>query len=53
VVRRSGPHAQYPYCEGRYAALIDIAQDLFLRDLHERGSLDALVCKGGASLGKL
>ncbi len=39
--------------DGRDAAVIDIAQDLLLRDLHERGSLDALVFKGGTSLRKL
>ena len=36
--------------DGRNAAVIDIAQDLLLRDLHERGSLDALVFMGGTSL---
>ena len=39
--------------DGRDAAVIDIAQDLLLRDLHERGSLDALVFKSGTSLRKL
>ena len=39
--------------DGRDAAVIDIAQDLLLRDLHERGSLDSLVFKGGTSLRKL
>jgi len=39
--------------DGRDAAVIDIAQDLLLRDLHNRGSLDALVFKGGTSLRKL
>ena len=39
--------------DGRDAAVIDIAQDLLLRDLHERSSLDELVFKGGTSLRKL
>src|ERR1019366_4235493 len=39
--------------DGRDAAVIDIAQDLLLRDLHGRGSLDALAFKGGTSLRKL
>jgi len=39
--------------DGRDAAVIDIAQDLLLRDLHERGTLDALAFKGGTSLRKL
>lgn len=39
--------------DGRDAALIDIAQDLLLRVLHQRGVLDALVFKGGTSLRKL
>lgn len=38
---------------GRDAAIIDIAQDLLLRDLHERGALDGLVFKGGTALRKL
>lgn len=38
---------------GRDAAIIDIAQDLLLRDLHERGALDSLVFKGGTALRKL
>ncbi|WP_250287558.1 MULTISPECIES: hypothetical protein [unclassified Frankia] len=29
--------------DGRDAAVMDIAQDLLLRDLHGRGSLDELV----------
>jgi predicted nucleotidyltransferase component of viral defense system len=39
--------------DGRDAAIIDIAQDLLLRELHGRGTLDALVFKGGTSLRKL
>lgn len=38
---------------GRDAAILDIAQDLLLRDLHERGALDGLVFKGGTALRKL
>lgn len=38
---------------GRYAALIDIAQDLLLAHLHERGMFDHLVLKGGTALRKL
>lgn len=39
--------------DGRRAAVIDIAQDLLLRELQVRGVLDALVFKGGTSLRKL
>ena len=39
--------------DGRDAAVIDIAQDLLLRELHDRGILDALAFKGGTSLRKL
>jgi predicted nucleotidyltransferase component of viral defense system len=39
--------------DGRDAAVIDIAQDLLLRELHGRGVLDALAFKGGTSLRKL
>jgi len=38
---------------GREAALVDIAQDLILRELHTIGLLDELVFKGGTSLRKL
>jgi predicted nucleotidyltransferase component of viral defense system len=38
---------------GRDAAVIDIAQDLLLRDLYTRGALDAIVFKGGTALRKL
>lgn len=38
---------------GRDAAIIDIAQDLLLRELHAEGALDALVFKGGTALRKL
>jgi len=39
--------------DGRDAAIIDIAQDLLLRELHGRGVLDLLAFKGGTSLRKL
>jgi predicted nucleotidyltransferase component of viral defense system len=38
---------------GRDAAIIDVAQDLLLRELHAEGILDALVFKGGTALRKL
>jgi hypothetical protein len=38
---------------GRQAALIDIAQDLLLARLHQRGVFDHLVFKGGTALRKL
>lgn len=38
---------------GREAAILDIAQDLLLRQLHETGALDAVVFKGGTALRKL
>ena len=38
---------------GRDAAIIDIAQDLILRELHTRGALKAIVFKGGTALRKL
>lgn len=38
---------------GRDAAIIDIAQDLLLRDLETRGVLVGLVFKGGTALRKL
>ena len=39
--------------QGREAAIIDIAQDLLLRHLHEKGVLSYLVFKGGTALRKL
>lgn len=33
--------------QGQDAAIVDIAQDLLLRDLHVRGVLDPLAFKGG------
>ncbi len=38
---------------GRYAALIDIAQDLLLARLHQQGVFEHLVLKGGTALRKL
>jgi len=38
---------------GLEAAVIDIAQDLLLRHLHEAGVMDALAFKGGTALRKL
>jgi len=39
--------------QGREAALVDIAQDLVLRELHSTGLLEFLVLKGGTALRKL
>ena len=39
--------------QGRDAAIIDVAQDLLLRHLHEMGILTRLVFKGGTSIRKL
>jgi len=39
--------------QGREAAIIDVAQDLLLRHLHEKGTLEHLVFKGGTALRKL
>jgi len=39
--------------QGRDAAIIDVAQDLLLRHLHEIGILERLVFKGGTALRKL
>lgn len=39
--------------QGRDAAIVDIAQDLLLRHLHESSVLDALAFKGGTALRKL
>ena len=39
--------------QGREAALVDIAQDLLLRELHTVGLMDELVFKGGTALRKL
>lgn len=42
-----------PGSQGRYAAIIDIAQDLLLASLHAEGMFDHLVFKGGTALRKL
>lgn len=42
-----------PGPQGRYAALIDIAEDLLLAHLHEQGVFEHLVFKGGTALRKL
>lgn len=42
-----------PGTQGRYAAIIDIAQDLLLASLHADGMFDHLVFKGGTALRKL
>lgn len=39
--------------QGREAAIIDVAQDLILRRLHEDGALENLAFKGGTALRKL
>ena len=39
--------------QGRDAAIVDIAQDLLLRHLHQKRVLDALAFKGGTALRKL
>lgn len=46
-------HAPSRSGQGVEAALIDIAQDVLLRQLHEVGVLDALAFKGGTALRKL
>jgi hypothetical protein len=46
IGRRTPPGAGV---DGRDAAVIDIAQDLLLRELHGRGVLNALAFKGGTS----
>ena len=39
--------------QGREAAVIDIAQDLLLRHLHDEGILDGVAIKGGTAIRKL
>ena len=39
--------------QGREAAVVDIAQDLLLRHLHDEGLLNGLVIKGGTAIRKL
>ena len=50
VLRHTPPGAR---AQGREAALVDIAQDLLLRELHEAGLMDELAFKGGTALRKL
>jgi len=50
-IRRHGPDRTN--AQGREATLIDVAQDLLLRDLHSFGLLDDLVFKGGTAMRKL
>lgn len=46
-------HAPSKGAGGYEAALIDIAQDLLLRELHTRGITEHLAFKGGTALRKL
>lgn len=39
--------------QGREAAVVDIAQDLLLRHLHDKGMLDGVAIKGGTAIRKL
>lgn len=39
--------------QGREAAVIDVAQDLLLQHLHDKGALDSVVIKGGTAIRKL
>lgn len=50
-IARHTPHGAG--AQGRDAAIVDIAQDLLLRDLHGKGVLASLVFKGGTALRKL
>ena len=50
VLRHAPPGAR---AQGREAAVVDIAQDLLLRHLHQIGLMDELVFKGGTALRKL
>lgn len=50
-IRRHGPDKSN--AQGREATLIDIAQDLLLRELAGQGLLDELVFKGGTAMRKL
>ncbi|QAY62865.1 hypothetical protein ET495_05960 [Xylanimonas allomyrinae] len=45
-------HAGQSGSAGREAAIMDVAQDLLLRHLHDLGLLDELAFKGGTSLRK-
>lgn len=50
IARHTPPGAG---AQGQDAAIVDIAQDLLLRDLHGKGVLAPLAFKGGTSLRKL
>ena len=50
-IARHTPHGAG--AQGRDAAIVDVAQDLLLRDLHHRGVLDPLAFKGGTAIRKL
>lgn len=50
VLRHTPPGAR---AQGHEAAVVDIAQDLLLRHLHQVGLMDELVFKGGTALRKL
>ena len=50
-IARHTPHGAG--AQGRDAAIVDIAQDLLLRDLHGKGVLESLAFKGGTALRKL
>lgn len=39
--------------QGKEAAVVDVAQDLLLRHLHEEGVLDSVAIKGGTAIRKL
>lgn len=39
--------------QGREAAVVDVAQDLLLRHLHDEGMLDGIAIKGGTAIRKL
>lgn len=39
--------------QGREAAVVDVAQDLLLRELQENGTLASVVIKGGTAIRKL
>lgn len=50
IARHTPPNAG---SQGREAAVIDIAQDLLLREMHAQGLLDELAIKGGTAIRKL
>jgi len=43
-------HAPGRSAQGREAALIDVAQDLLLRELADQGILESLAFKGGTAI---